>query len=299
VALTLSPSAFFATDLVQLPNAEVEIRSVVAETFNSNDERNRFLERWVNEHKLTKKSCVSVLPSEAFHLIQVNLGDLPQVERRDAVRWQIRELIDFPMQEAIVDLFDVSPFVGEKSPLTYAVAAHDQLLHQQLQIIKQAGLTARAIDLPEFALRNICSLFVEERGMAILLLFEARGLLVVVRDSVLYLVRVLNVGMDKLIATAELGTEALIEELDAIVLEVQRSFDFCESTFQLPLVSRLLVAQTGQEIPTLITYLNDYLATKVEPFVFPDTVTFPAGISQLELNRLLPQIGGALRQEHN
>jgi MSHA biogenesis protein MshI len=297
VALSLDERSFVAADLSYSSAAEIAIRSVVAEDFGSGEERDRLLTRWVAERRLAKSGCVSVLPLDTFQLVQVDLASLPQEERRDAARWQIRERLNYPPQEAVIDLFDVAAFAGEKAPLTYAVVAHDQLLRQQLQALKQAGLAATAIDLPEFALRNICDLFAEERGLAVLLLQEERGLFVVVRDSVLYLVRVLNTGMNRLAATAEGGLEALAEELDTIILEIQRSFDYCESTFLLPLVSRLLVAQTGRDIPTLTPYLNDNLSTRVEPFSFPDTVTLPEGVSQLELNRFLLAIGGALRQE--
>jgi MSHA biogenesis protein MshI len=299
VALSLGGNSFLAAELVSSASTEIEIRAIVRTSFSSSEERDRLLARWVSERQLENVRCVNVLPLDSFRLVQVDLGALPQEERREAARWQIRELIDFPPQEAVVDLFEIPPFAGEKVPLTYAVAAHEQFLRQQLQVLEQADLVTKAIDLPEFALRNLCGLFPEERGLAILLLLEERGLLVVVRDSVLYLVRALGIGMNSLAAVADGGLEALAEALDPVVLEIQRSFDFCESTFQLPLVSRLLVAQTEREIPALITYLNDYLATDVEPFCFPDTVKLPEGVTQLELNRVLMQIGGALRQEQS
>ena len=227
------------------------------------------------------------------------MGALSVEERRDAARWQIRERIDYPSEEAVIDLFEVAPFSSEKKPLTYVVSAQEKVLRQQLQQISGCDLKLEAIDIPEFALRNICDLFVEDsRGTAILLLLEETGMLVVVREGTLYLARLFSTGMTDLIPYASGEYETLTDHLDAIVLEIQRSFDFCESTFHLPMVSRLLVAQTGQEIPAVTNYLNEYLSTKVEAFSFSGVLNIPEGAEQVQLNRNLLAIGGALRQEN-
>ncbi len=149
-------------------------------------------------------------------------------------------------------------------------------------------------------MRNICELFVEDdRGVALLLLLEKSGILVIVREGILYLVRWLSSGMEDLIPFADGDYEALTEQLDTIVLEIQRSFDYCESTFHLPMVSRLLVAQTQREIPAVISYLNDYLVTQVEPLGFEGILAVAGESDQIQLNRHLLAIGGALRQEDN
>ncbi len=297
VGLCLHPDSYRVVALTRLSDNQLKIQAVDDQQLATADERDRRLASWVSQFNLAGGDCVDVLPTGAFQLAQVDLVKLPEEERRDAARWQLRELIDYRPQDAVIDLFEVTPFSGERAPVTYAVAAHDQLLRRHLQAVSESQLQLEAIDLPEFALRNICNLFAEERGIAILLLHDEYGILTVVRDGDLYLVRVLGVGMIDLANVAEAGMEALTEQLDSIVLEVQRSFDYCESSFQLPQVARLLVAQTGKEIPALINYLNDYLTTRVEPFLFPDNVELPEGLDQLELNRFLVPIGGALRQE--
>lgn len=242
--------------------------------------------------------AVSVLTPNVYQLMQLELADLPIEERREAARWQIRELLDFPIAEAVVDIFSVSPFGSDKKPLTYVVAARETMLRERVESLQQADLKSAAIDIPEFALRNLAELFQQdERGTAILYLQEQGGMLTVVRDGIQYLTRYLGVGMDDLIPHADGSYEMLIEQLDAIVLEIQRTFDYCESTFHLPMVSRLLIAQTQREIPAVTTYLNDYLSTSVEPFSLADVMDLPEVAEQLDLNRHLLAIGGALRQE--
>jgi len=266
--------------------------------FPSAEERRGVLEKTIRSHNLQKSSCVSVLSPEFYQLVQVETTGLSPEEGRDAARWQIRERIDYLPEEAIIDLFGVAPFGSEKKPISYAVSARENILRDHVDLLQQAGLELEAIDIPEFSLRNICDLFTEDpRGLAILLLLKKKGILVVVRDGSLYLVRILSMGMNDLLPFADGQEEAMTDRLDSIVLEIQRSFDYCESTFHLPMVSRLLVAQTQREIPALISYLSKYLATSVETFSFDGVLKVPEGTRQIELNSHLLAIGGALRKE--
>lgn len=274
------------------------LKTVVWTPFSSVDTRRGDLEKAIRVNNLHNTSCVNILSPECYQLVQVEMAGLSHEESRDAARWQIRERIDYPPEEAIIDLFEVAPFGGDRKPVSYAVSARESLLRDRIELLQQASLKLEAIDIPEFSLRNICDLFTEDaRGLAILLLLEKSGILVVVRDGELYLVRVLSMGMDDLLPYADGQYETLTDRLDGIVLETQRSFDYCESTFQLPMVSRLLVAQTQREIPALISYLSEYLATKVETFSFDGVLEVPQGTQQIELNRHLLAIGGALRKE--
>ena len=264
------------------------------------EECQRVLEQQVKQENLQNSPCVSVLPADTYQLMQVDVDKLPEAERRDAVRWQINERLDYPAEDAVIDVFETPPFSGDKRPTVYAVSAQQKILRERLKMVKEVDLAIESINIPEFALRNICDLFTEDdRGVAILLLLEQSGVLVIERDEILYLVRWLNIGMDDLLSIADGDDESLAEQLDAIVLEVQRSFDYCESNFHLPMVSRLLVAQTQREIPAVVSYLNDILITQVEPLSFENILVLPEGSEQTQLNRCLFTIGGALRQENN
>lgn len=276
-----------------LPQLQLSLSEAAVEADDSS-----LLIRLVAQHGLSGQSCINVLAPGNYQLIQTVLGDLDIDEKRQAARWQIGDRIDYAVEDAVVDIFDIPSFGSDRQPASYVVSADKKLLRQQLDVISASGLEPAVIDIPEFALRNICALFSEDqRGTAILLLLEDSGILVISRDETLYLVRGFNTGMSDLIPYADGDYEGLIEQLDAIVLEVQRSFDFCESNFTLPVVSRLLIAQTQQHIPAVISYLNEYLTTKVEAFSFADTLDVPEEYDPLELNRNLLAIGAALRRE--
>ncbi len=85
------------------------------ETFSSVEERNSALEQLVRRHHLQNSRCVVVLSADSYQTIQVEMAELLDSERRDAARWQIRERIDYPPEEAVIDLFEVPPFGSEKN----------------------------------------------------------------------------------------------------------------------------------------------------------------------------------------
>ncbi len=250
------------------------------------------------KYDLGQYPCSVILSPDSYQLFQADLADLEGTDRRDAARWQIRESLDYPSVEAVVDVFDVAPFGGDRKTLSYVVASPMTTLKTYVQLCKDSGVSLTTIDIPEFSLRNLCQCCVDdERGTALLWLGDAEGMLAIVRDGQLYLARSFSVGMDDLRPYADGDYEALTEQLDAIVLEIQRSFDFCESTFLLPMVSRLLIAQCGTEIPAVCHYLNEYLATRAESLVLSDLFEIPSNLVTSDLNHVLPGIGGALRRE--
>ncbi|MCK4501545.1 MAG: hypothetical protein KAU22_00830 [Desulfuromonadales bacterium] len=300
VAVCQDAAATSVAGILRASTGEPTLQFAKCEIATNADEHQGRLVQLLQAEKVHKHRAVAVLPPHSYQLTQIEMADLPEDERRDAARWLIRERIDYPPEEVIVDLFAIPPFSGEKKPLTYAVSAQQHFLRDLIPLFDAAELSLESIDIPEFALRNICDLCAaDDRGLALLLLLDQRGVLVIVRDGILYLVRWLSSGMDDLLPFADGDFEALTDQLDTIVLEIQRSFDYCESTFHLPLVSRLLVAQTKREIPAVISYLNDYLATKVEALSFADVLAVPENSEQIELNQFLFVIGGALRQENN
>ena len=104
-------------------------------TFPSAAERSDHLGRLVQEQRLQNFPCIAVLSADSYQLNQADLAELPEEERRDAARWQIRERIDYSAEEAVIDLFEIAPIGGEKKPLTYIVSAQKKLLKVKISLM--------------------------------------------------------------------------------------------------------------------------------------------------------------------
>jgi MSHA biogenesis protein MshI len=176
-------------------------------------------------------------PSE-YQLLLVDTPDVPASELREAVRWRIHDLVDMPLDDATIDVFDMPQQIshGEAKPRTLCVvAARSPLIAQKVALLARGGCEVTSIDIAELALRNLTALMPEDRdGMVVLHLEQDYSLIVVTRASTLYLSRRIAVGQQALsAAVARAGEdEELSRLLEMLTEEVYRSLEYCESRFQ-------------------------------------------------------------------
>jgi MSHA biogenesis protein MshI len=177
-----------------------------------------------------RASTISVLDPAGYHLLLVEAPDVPADELRAAVRWRIKDLIDFHIDDAVIDVFEMPRHArGGTNRMMYAVTAKAEFVKQQIDAIEGAGLKLDVIDIPELALRNIASLLeVEGRGTAFLHLADRRSTLLLVRQGILYLTRHIETGAVTLGEAGELRRELVA----GLALEVRRSLDYFESHYE-------------------------------------------------------------------
>ena len=256
---------------------------------------------FVGSNDLKNTTCIDVMPISDYSLMQVDVQGIKTDEKREAVRWQIRELIDYPAEEAILELLEV-PIVGEEDKSrTFVVVAPVEKLRARASQLLGADLYLDAIDIPELALRNLLTLYQDEpRGHCLLWINEQGGLMVICKGETLFFSRSINIGMSQLRQESILEEGGILSEktqvlLDGIVLEVQRSLDYCESNFRLPPVPKILVAMCGEESPEILDYLNRYLQADVQFADFRQVLDLPLDIDPPTINACLPALGAALR----
>ena len=77
---------------------------------------------------------VSVLDPAVYHFSLVEAPDVPADELRAAVRWRIKDLIDFHIDDAVIDVFEMPPHArGGPHRMMYAVTAKAELVKQQIE----------------------------------------------------------------------------------------------------------------------------------------------------------------------
>lgn len=266
-------------------------------------ERGRIMAETARSQGLQGAYGTLVLQNGDYSLLQIDAPEVAENELREAVRWQIRELIDFPLEEAVIDAFLV-PRPKNRGPMAYAVATRQSHLKKQCDLLRAGRIKIAAVDIAELALRNLAVLLPEDsRGVALLHLSKQRGLLTVTRNGVLYLVRTLNLGTHALRAEAlsegqSTAPTAFRPLLDSVVLEIQRSLDFYESTFGQTPAGQLVIAPAAEEIPGLETYLQNYLGLKVRTLDLQEILGGPQ-LSAETQGQCLLAVGAALRQGGN
>src|SRR5688572_24507219 len=105
--------------------------------------------------------CSTVLPVGDYQLLLVDTPGVPPAELKTAVRWRVKDLLDYRIDEATVDFLEIppDPAAGGRSRWTYAVAARNEAVKSCIGRFDAAAIPLSVIDIAETAQRNIASLF--------------------------------------------------------------------------------------------------------------------------------------------
>lgn len=245
------------------------------------------------EHGLGRAHCTTLLDPSDYRLLAVEAPPLPPEEVADAMRWRVKDVLDFNVQDATIEVFP-SPAKASSSELkpVYVVAAPNTALRQRIHLLDSANINVEVVDIPELALRNVASLLdTQERGIALLSLSENFGFITLSRGDVLYMSRTLNVGLDEL---REAKERAAL--LDRIVLEVQRSLDYYVSHLRQAPIDRLMLAPLPAGFPGLESYFSDRLGIPVSLVNLQELAQWPGDLPPDMAPRCLSTFGAALRQ---
>jgi len=182
----------------------------------------------------------SVLAAGQYQFALVDAPDVPAAELRAAMRWRLREVIDYPVDDAVIDVFDVPrPGRGSNHRTVYAVASRRSVVEELSAGCSWNG-RLDVVDVPELVLRNLTQLVPESAGGVALLHVEGTtATAVLARDGTFHLSRqiALHPSLDLDAGDAIDGA--------GVALELQRSLDYYERQFDLPPISRIFVAPPG------------------------------------------------------
>lgn len=269
------------------------------ESFERTENGVQDLRRLGAARKLSNARCTTLLSGGEYSLVQIEPPEVPPEERVQAVRWKVKDMIDFPVEDASLDLLPIpiNEVAPGRSAAMYAAVARNSVLAPRIQMFQEAKLRLEVIDLPETALRNIAALFeTENRGLALLNFSAGGGLLVFTFRGELYAFRRIEITLDQLEAADE-GRRA--DLFDRIALEVQRSVDNFERLYNVITLARLVVPDVPS-VPGLLDSLRGYLSLPVEALDLAAVIDFPAIPELRNIRRqadCLEVIGAALRVE--
>ena len=204
------------------------------------------VERAVKDLHPEQFQCVTLLHSGEFQLLQIEAPTVPASELRSATRWRIKDMVDYHIDDATIDLLDIPLPESEagRSHSMFAVSARNEVIEACIRKFETAKIPLAAIDIPETAQRNIGTLYEEgERGVAVLYVEENTALLTVNYREELYLSRRVDLGLSDLRAV-----ESRTETINRLTLELQRTFDHFDRQFRFATTARLMVAPLPEEV---------------------------------------------------
>src|SRR5258708_10044329 len=191
--------------------------------------------------------CLTVLSPTDYQLLLVDAPNVPSAELKNAVRWRIKDMIDYHLDDATIDVLDipVDPSGAGRGHSMYTVAARNDVIQGCIERFTSAHIPLSVIDIAETAQRNIAALFEPaDRGLAFLYVGPGHALLTVNFHGELYLARRIDVGVEQLLEMQRGGSAELLHR---ILPELQRSFDHLYRQYAFLNIAKVLLAPEPSE----------------------------------------------------
>jgi MSHA biogenesis protein MshI len=228
-------------------------------------DNNQLLSDLVAEHDWNGVLCSVVLHPVYYQLLLTECPPVEDDELSSAVRWKIKELLDFPIETAAIESFILpdDAYRGRQKML-YAAALRQSTLQELVSPIEAAGFAVDCIEVSELALHNLTSRMPLDRGCTAIVQFHAgEGFINLTESGEIYLSRRLDIGLDKF----KPGSDNTAF-FDTLFLEIQRSLDFYESQLGKGIVTHLYYSPGLVSTETIGNFLSSQLAVTVEPLSF-------------------------------
>jgi len=225
------------------------------------------------ELHLERFSCATLLPARQYQVQLVDAPNVPEAEMKSAVRWRLKDFLEYPVETATVDVVAIpaDQKAAARGRSVYAVSARNQDIQARMKMFAQAKIQLRVIEIAEMAQRNLAALFeVDQRALAVLSFSEEGGLLTFTALGELYLSRRIDVSLDQLIGARAQARDPLFER---IALELQRSLDHFDRQFSNVPLAKLLLAPLPEELG-LAAYLAGNLSAPVGSVNLGDVLDF-------------------------
>lgn len=262
-----------------------------------NDTNGAQLEQAAQQHELGRYRCATLLHPAEYQLLMVDAPNVPREELKAAIRWRIKDLIDYHIDDATMDVLDipVDKDAPGKNHYMYAVAAKNETVQAQIAQFERAKIPLQVIDIPETAQRNIAELYESaDRGIGMLSFDHSGGLFTLSFQGELYLARRLDLTWPQL-AGAQEGQRQLYFE--RIGVELQRALDHFERQYQNVTLSELLLGPMPEDIG-LQAFLSSQLYLPLRQINLADALEFVGDDMGADLQwQLLHVLGAALRLE--
>ncbi len=283
----------------------------------------------LSEKNIPFRNVITQMPGKDLTIRSLSLPKMPLKELREAVRWEAKRHISYPLDTALVEYL----ITGEKREGQVdkydllLIAAEESKVREYLAPFDEARIKVAAVDVNALALRNLLRLSMPSDGADTLVvdlgagkteinIFKAGHLRFsrcletggaeitrMVADHLGTTVKdaeAVKCGMNIAAAPDQDKTAAVIKSgLDALLMEIRRSIEYYKTTFREKNVERALLTGGTALMQGLPEYFSQSLGLPVallDPFDVLDAGTAVNGKVSRPATRFSAAVGLALRQ---
>ncbi len=229
-------------------NQENGVEFCVEKTFSEGlrDEKVSVIREAVENFQLVDQNCSLVLQNGDYQLLQTDPLSVPIEEMAQAIKWQIKDLIDHKPEDVCAEVFVVPPHgLGKKRNKVFVSVTQTAPLLEKIAILEESFLNVNQVTIEELCLGRLVN-FAHASETSPIIVVDFKG-------SFYQVMVWLN---QDLYFSREFRAASASNELDPekTCLELQRSMDFCSSELKLAdpktiIFSSRLASQKGVVSP--------------------------------------------------
>lgn len=249
----------------------------------------KLLAEIVSSNSVRRFPCNWILHPDYYKVIMLPIPNVPKLEHREAIRWQIKDMIDYPLEDTTIDIFYSNNFNrSAKAEKVYVVAAQTSFLKNIANLIKASNLELISIDIRQFALRNLIYLKLvksdSQFSVGILDMVGESCIISLLENESIYLVRKIPVAKT-----------SPLDKSSTLCDELKRSFDYCHRELNRSPPTRLFTTFNPIEFNDLTSAIVTVLNIQLEPLSIQELINFSYSSNIVFDLRNLYAVGGALR----
>ncbi len=249
----------------------------------------------VKQYQLKNVSCAWVLAPQDYQLLQTDALPVTENEFQAAIRWKLKDLLRYPIDDVVIDKFEIPKSSTSLSDKIMVVAAQKSYLQKMSDEINASGLNLSHIDITELTLRNMMVLL-EQNGTAQALVYVQSSVIqiIITCDQQLYFSRNIDFGWAGLIQKKPEELPAYIEE---VASEITRSFNYYASQWRRVPPTHVTFAATKQISEDAIKQLSQFLSLPVQWLNLGERFETKQEMNVEQQGKYLPIIGELFRKE--
>jgi MSHA biogenesis protein MshI len=290
-AIEIGPEGIAFAHVPNPTNSEIATCGFQPCQFGNQPDINLFtkqLQRLVSQYGFKKAKCSWVLHPSYYRLTLINTPNVPQSEYKKAIRWQIKDIISFSLEDTEIDIF--YPDEPERSlKKVYVIAAQSSFLQSITHAIQDSGVYLEAIDIREFAIRNLVANFAKQSGTS-----DVIGSLSIVDESCLMvLVKQANI---KFVRRFPINIKNLKNDnYNDLITEMQRSFNYCQTELKQEIPVKLIIPPDAMFDKSMAQSIGKNLSKEVSVLSLQEMVDLKKPIDPQIESSCWTAVGAVLR----
>lgn len=234
-----------------------------------------------------------LLSRDDYRLSVIPAPNVPAEELTDSVRWQLAPVLDFPVEDAAIDVMAIpdTPQEDGRASELYAIAARGEVVAARAAPFREARLPLAAIDIHETAQRNMAALAEQSDELLVMVAFTGHAVQITFSwQGELYL--------DRLIAEQRNDSDSPARramQCERIAVQVQRSLDTVRINHPFMQAARIIAAGAPEGFVDAMTALVAFPVDLLRPEALLDLGAAPELRDPENFMRYFQAIGTALR----